>query len=920
MKKTKLSARLLASMLAVVFCAWGGITSCSDGSDVSVPGQENVSGGGEQGSGPSSSTENGNAQQKPSAGTVTNAEVKIVKSEGLPNSAYVIFEQIDGAAYEVTVDGTKIDEQLIRYYDEYVWYEPNEAADLSVTWKKDSYSKVVRADALGLTAGEHTIKVAVKGSEKYSTATMKVLDHDRSGFAFTGAKTPGAYNKDGTLKSGAVVIYLTQENKKTVTATIGGKPYTGIQDITQAIKTKNTNGTAVDIRIVGMVKAENNDLSCADHKSSYALGVKDASEVTIEGVGHDATLYGAGVAAFKCDYIEIANLGLMKWGGGKDGDGIALKGGGAGYIWVHNNDVFYGDAGSDGDQVKGDGSMDLKDDTKYVTIAYNHFWDSGKMSLCGMKSESGPNYITYHHNWFDHSDSRHPRIRTMTVHVYNNYFDGNAKYGVGVTTGASCFVEGNYFRNAHNPMMSSKQGTDAQGSGTFSGEKGGVIKSWNNAFDQKNTNGVKFQFITNKYDYTNNRALGEYKEEEKTLGEPSADGWVIYDSAITSSDDTIATNSLIAVEDASVKGAYYQTSKGKTCFFIDVPKNTTKIVIKAKTGSSTSGATTGIAIKDESEKTIASVSNIGNTAYEDFSFAVSGLTADSTLEIANTGSNSLNISGIKVIAETGWKTIVTSGADPTNIDAYEVTERSQKVPDSVKTRSGGTTYSNFDTVMGNAGLGLSADPTGPKAAKTDVLNFSGRHNSDFAHNFSNVTDDASYAKNDALNNALVSYKTGFKGIQGTTQGGTTDGDGDGDDKEEEEKPPVTGSAVVALVAGGTVSPTDSRVTCTSCSVNTKDTNGAVTITYAGTSYTTVKMESGSTITVKATAGATITVIGSLPSGKQNCFKVNNNTVKLDAKTTESTTTFQKSFTATGNDVIAKGDTASIGLIVITEAE
>ena len=57
MKKTKLSARLLASMLAVVFCAWGGVTSCSDGSDVSVPGQENVSGGGEQGSGPSSKTE-----------------------------------------------------------------------------------------------------------------------------------------------------------------------------------------------------------------------------------------------------------------------------------------------------------------------------------------------------------------------------------------------------------------------------------------------------------------------------------------------------------------------------------------------------------------------------------------------------------------------------------------------------------------------------------------------------------------------------------------------------------------------------------------------------------------------------------------------------------------------------------------------
>jgi len=97
-----------------------------------------------------------------------------------------------------------------------------------------------------------------------------------------------------------------------------------------------------------------------------------------------------------------------------------------------------------------------------------------------MKSESGPNYITYHHNWFDHSDSRHPRIRTMSVHVYNNYFDGNSKYGVGVTYGSSCFVDRNYFRNCKYPMMSSMQGSDAAGDGTFSSENGGMIKAYGN--------------------------------------------------------------------------------------------------------------------------------------------------------------------------------------------------------------------------------------------------------------------------------------------------------------------------------------------------------------------------------------------------------------------------------------------------------
>lgn len=684
---------------------------------------------------------------------VTNATVKIVKGEGWLNSAYVVFNQISGATYTVKVDGTEIDNELIRFYDTYNYYEKSEAANLAVSYSKKTLSNVVRADALGLTAGKHTIAVSVDGGKTESTAVMTVLDNDRSGFAFTDGAVPGAYNLDGTLKDGAIVIYLTEENKKTVTATIGGKEYTGIADITQAIKTKNTGTTPVDIRIIGKLTLDG--LSCADMSSAYALGVKEANYVTIEGVGDDATMV-AGVAAFTSDYIEIKNLGLMKWGGGKDGDGVSLKK--SNYVWVHNNDFFYGDAGSDADQVKGDGSMDLKDNSQHVTISYNHFWDSGKMSLCGMKSESGPNYITYHHNWFDHSDSRHPRIRTMSVHVYNNYFDGNSKYGVGVTSGGNAFVEGNFFRNAHDPMMISKQGTDARGSGTFSGEEGGGIKSYNNKFEQNNTNGVSFQFITNKYDYTNNQELGEYKEWTETIGTENSDGtWTIYDSVVTDSTDTIASNSLIAIEDAAKKGAYYQGSKGKTMFYLDVPANTTKVVLKAKTGSSTSGATTTVSVNGTKSGSIA------NTAYADVEIAVS-VSKASTIAVTNSGSSSLNISEIKVIAATGWETTLSSGADMSNIDAYEVDERSETVPATVLSKSGNHAYSNFDTTLGDTGLGLTNLPTSPDVAKASVLEFAGRHNPDFAWNFDNSTDDASYAVNEELNSALLAHTTGLTKI------------------------------------------------------------------------------------------------------------------------------------------------------------
>ena len=711
---------------------------------------------------------------KPEAAEIpTNASITIKEVSGWFNSAYVIFEQITGATYKVSVDGNEIDGELIRYYDTYTYNEPVEnPATLAVTYTEKTYSKVVRADALGLKAGSHKLSIVAHGTNgdtDPTEVTVTVVDYDRSGFAFADGHEPGAYKKDGTLKDGAIVIYLTNDNINTVSqtfTTVKGKTETctGIQAITQYVKAKNIS-TPVDIRVIGSVYATSSgELSCADLKSAWALGVKGAANVTIEGVGHDATLYGAGLAAFQSEDIEFTNFGLMKWGGGKDGDGISLKA--DSYVWVHNNDVFYGDAGSDGDQVKGDGSMDLKDDSNHVAIAYNHFWDSGKMSLCGMKSESGPNYITYHHNWFDHSDSRHPRIRTMTVHVYNNYFDGNSKYGVGVTTGASCFVEGNFFRDAHDPMMSSGQGTDAVGGGTFSGEKGGVIKSYNNKYEQNNLY-QKFQFITNKYDWTNNQAVTEPETHNETVGTANSDGsYTIYDEKADASTNTIAISGFITVESgASFKTDKYQVSKGKDGFTLSVPTNTTKIIVKAKCGSSDVSGT--LSMLKVGSKTVSINATDNYTDYE-VSASDAGVSSGKVV-ISNANSKyAMNVREIKVIAATGWTTTYTTGISLSDIDAYEVDNRDDTVPSTVTAKDGGSTYSNFDVKMGDSGMGVTVAPTDPDEAKEAVITYSGRYHSDFAYAFDNSVDDASYAKNDALNTALLNYKnqSGLTALQG----------------------------------------------------------------------------------------------------------------------------------------------------------
>ena len=101
-----------------------------------------------------------------------------------------------------------------------------------------------------------------------------------------------------------------------------------------------------------------------------------------------------------------------------------------------------------------DGSTDITHGSKNVTVSWNHYILTQKSCLVGhSNSQSSDTEITatFHHNWFDKSSSRHPRVRFGKVHVYNNLFDGNTTYGVGSAYGAKVLVEYNYFDGVQLP-------------------------------------------------------------------------------------------------------------------------------------------------------------------------------------------------------------------------------------------------------------------------------------------------------------------------------------------------------------------------------------------------------------------------------------------------------------------------------------
>ena len=410
-----------------------------------------------------------------------NAEaIDFITQKGQPETATVSWTPVSNVkSYEATVQGngvtTKVDDHLIRQYHDYI-----------------------RVDVPGLKSGDYTITIkALDASgttiDEGTTATLSVVPQSREGFAFFNDVVPGGYNSDGTPKQDAIIIYVSKNSVNTVTSPVKDKKgkatsYTGLANILAA-RSKGYDKTPLIIRVIGTINAtdfeglkDGNYINFQGGNNTNRL----FENVTIEGVGSDATLKGYGICLKRTRGIEIRNLGIMLFGD----DAVSLDTDNSN-IWIHNNDFYYGSPGHDSDQKKGDGTIDTKYRSTKITISYNHFFDSGKVMGCGgATGEDASLLMTFHHNWFDHTDSRCPRLHYTTAHIYNNYYDGVATYGIGNTTESNAFVEQNVFRNVNRPMMISGQGTDKYDSttgtyslkGTFSGQDGGMTKAYDNLF------------------------------------------------------------------------------------------------------------------------------------------------------------------------------------------------------------------------------------------------------------------------------------------------------------------------------------------------------------------------------------------------------------------------------------------------------
>ena len=163
---------------------------------------------------------------------------------------------------------------------------------------------------------------------------------------------------------------------------------------------------------------------------------------TILGEGADAAVTGGGLYLRITSQVIIRNLSIHD----SPDDAVNIEG--SHHVWIDHCDL----------SKCRDGLLDIKAASDFVTVSWNRFHDHEKTCLLGhsdnpkvLAGDKGHLRVTYHHNFFDGSQTRHPRVRIgETVHVFNNYYR-DCEYGVASVSDAGVLVEGNFFENVKNP-------------------------------------------------------------------------------------------------------------------------------------------------------------------------------------------------------------------------------------------------------------------------------------------------------------------------------------------------------------------------------------------------------------------------------------------------------------------------------------
>ena len=368
----------------------------------------------------------------------------------------------------------------------------------------------LRVDILGLKAGNYTVTITTSKGD-ITESNISVGTQDRSGYAhFNYTEGVGAYNDNGELKADAIILYVTDENKDTVSVTSkDGTTVSGIGNILNSAgqdvgdgKTSNgstvtnTNsdilkklaedGTHLVVRIVGNVTApygltayNTTDFGGLKGDNGFMARMKSGKDITIEGIGTNACINGWGLH-FICEEsapefgksFEVRNLAFRN----VPEDAVGMEGVQANGVvtasvercWIHNNEFYVPniEKPAESDKKQGDGACDFKRG-QYFTNSYNYYEGYHKTNLVGANDSNLQYNISFHNNYWKDCAARGPLARQANIHLYNNIYEHQTDVGQDSRANSYFFSEYNLFENCDDCTVI---------------KSGGAIKSFNDSF------------------------------------------------------------------------------------------------------------------------------------------------------------------------------------------------------------------------------------------------------------------------------------------------------------------------------------------------------------------------------------------------------------------------------------------------------
>lgn len=239
------------------------------------------------------------------------------------------------------------------------------------------------------------------------------------------------------------------------------------------LREKNKSTTPAIVWLSGTFTA-------ADGRDSGSpwFDIKRTSNITIYGTDN-FRMQNVGFFLNEAQNIILRNLYIVMPKADNGADGISMQE--SKNVWVDHCTFESVNQTKDYE----DGSCDITHATSGVTVSWCHFIKTQKSSLVGHSnsaSEDKAITATFHHNFFDQSSSRHPRVRFGRVHVYNNLYNGCTTYGVGSAYGAMVLVEHNCFDGVQLPTDICTYPAKESGESNLQGEEAGFLYAADNEF------------------------------------------------------------------------------------------------------------------------------------------------------------------------------------------------------------------------------------------------------------------------------------------------------------------------------------------------------------------------------------------------------------------------------------------------------